>query len=180
MLTNNGQCLPFALAVAITYTNRIESLVCPEFSGFFPSISFIRVVDCNEVKMMKIVLFLGATLFFRVGDAAFKLEERYSWSQLDFVFPSQAMKEVALAAGTYIPTNALPVGIEHWGSKLFVTVPRWRDGKWQPKSKISSESVQSYFRWRQRTTGFSATIRQLTCNVSPIRFFCHVTNWLLQ
>lgn len=79
--------------------------------------------------MIKIVLFLGGTLLFGISDAAFKLEERYSWSQLDFVFPSQAMKDVALASGTYIPTNALPVGIEHWGNKLFVTVPRWRDGK---------------------------------------------------
>lgn len=80
--------------------------------------------------MLKIVLFFGGTLLLLgVSDAAFKLEERYSWNQLDFVFPSQAMKDVALASGTYIPTNALPVGIEHWGNKLFVTVPRWRDGK---------------------------------------------------
>lgn len=66
---------------------------------------------------------------FGVSEAAFKLEERYSWNQLDFVFPSQTMKDVALASGSYIPTNALPVGVEHWGSRLFVTVPRWRDGE---------------------------------------------------
>lgn len=79
--------------------------------------------------MLKIVLILGGSLLLGSSDAAFKLQERYSWTQLDFVFPSQAMKEVALASGTYIPTNALPVGVEHWGNKLFVTVPRWRDGK---------------------------------------------------
>lgn len=73
--------------------------------------------------LVTFVIILGIT------DAAFKLEERYSWNQLDFVFPSQAMKDVALASGSYIPTNALPVGVEHWGSRLFVTVPRWRDGK---------------------------------------------------
>ena len=62
-------------------------------------------------------------------NGAYKLQERYSWSQLDFAFPSQQLKEQAIAAGDYIPTNALPVGIEHWGNKLFVSVPRWRDGK---------------------------------------------------
>lgn len=65
---------------------------------------------------------------FSIAHAAFKLEERYSWNQMDFVFPTRAMKDIALASGTYIPQNALPVGIEHWGNKLFVSVPRWRDG----------------------------------------------------
>lgn len=59
----------------------------------------------------------------------YKLQERYSWTQLDFAFPSQSIKEQAIAARDYIPQNGLPVGVEHWGNKLFVSVPRWRDGK---------------------------------------------------
>lgn len=35
----------------------------------------------------------------------------------------------ALAAGDYIPQNGLPVGVERFENKLFVTVPRWRDGE---------------------------------------------------
>lgn len=61
--------------------------------------------------------------------SALKLEERYSWTQLDFAFPSEELKQMALASGDYIPTNALPVGVEHWQNRLFVTVPRWRNGK---------------------------------------------------
>ncbi|XP_055546266.1 protein yellow-like [Wyeomyia smithii] len=57
-----------------------------------------------------------------------KLQERYSWKQLDFVFPSEQMKQQALASGDYVPTNGLPVGIERWQNKLFVSVPRWKDG----------------------------------------------------
>lgn len=78
---------------------------------------------------MKSVIFWCLTAFFGFSHAAFKLEERYSWNQLDFVFPTRTLKDIALASGTYIPQNALPVGIEHWGNKLFVTVPRWKDGK---------------------------------------------------
>lgn len=83
-----------------------------------------------------------------VVDGAYKLQERYNWNQLDFVFPSQQMKDIAIASGNYIPQNALPVGIEHWANKLFVTIPRWKDGKEKKsiitniidKSKISFQS----------------------------------------
>lgn len=61
--------------------------------------------------------------------ATYKLQERYNWNQLDFAFPSQTIKDQAIASGDYIPTNGLPVGVEHWGNKLFVSVPRWRDGE---------------------------------------------------
>jgi len=61
--------------------------------------------------------------------AAYKLQERYNWNQLDFAFPNARLKEQALASGDYIPQNGLPVGVEHFGNRLFVTVPRWRDGK---------------------------------------------------
>lgn len=63
-----------------------------------------------------------------VAQGVYKLEERYSWNQLDFAFPSQIIKDQAIASGEYIPTNALPVGMERWGNKLFVSVPRWKDG----------------------------------------------------
>lgn len=80
-------------------------------------------------KLKFTTVVLSAILISAVHGAV-KLEERYSWNQLDFVFPSQTMKDIALASGTYIPQNALPVGVEHWGNKLFVTVPRWRDGNY--------------------------------------------------
>lgn len=64
-----------------------------------------------------------------ISEAAFKLEERYNWRELDWVFPNQAVRNRAIAAGEYIPRNGLPVGIERWGNRLFVSVPRWRDGE---------------------------------------------------
>lgn len=57
-----------------------------------------------------------------------KLDERYSWSELDWEFPNEMLKMQALESGSYIPRNGLPVGIERSDSRLFVTVPRWRDG----------------------------------------------------
>ncbi|KAH8419677.1 hypothetical protein KR009_000774, partial [Drosophila setifemur] len=74
-----------------------------------------------------LVLLLGLALASPAW-AAYKLQERYSWNQLDFAFPNARLKEQALASGDYIPQNGLPVGVEHFGNRLFVTVPRWRDG----------------------------------------------------
>lgn len=63
----------------------------------------------------------------KVIDAA-KLDERYTWTELDWEFPNEMLKMQALASGTYIPRNGLPVAVERSDSRLFVTVPRWRDG----------------------------------------------------
>lgn len=84
------------------------------------------MLRCILLKLPLLVLLLvGGT------QAAYKLQERYSWNQLDFAFPNERLKEQAIASGDYIPQNALPVGIEHYGNRLFVTVPRWRDGEYQ-------------------------------------------------
>jgi len=64
------------------------------------------------------------------ASATVKLQERYNWRQLDWVFPNQQIRDRVIASGDYIPTNGLPVGIERWQNKLFVTVPRWRNGSY--------------------------------------------------
>ncbi|XP_054727583.1 protein yellow [Anastrepha obliqua] len=92
--------------------------------------------------------------------ATYKLQERYSWTQLDFAFPSANLKQQALASGDYVPQNALPVGVEHWGNRLFVTVPRWRDGIPATLTYINmdhsvtgSPELIPYPDWRSNTAG---------------------------
>ncbi|XP_017089271.2 protein yellow [Drosophila bipectinata] len=92
--------------------------------------------------------------------AAYKLQERYSWNQLDFAFPNNRLKEQAMASGDYIPQNALPVGVEHYGNRLFVTVPRWRDGIPATLTYINmdhsltgSPELIPYPDWRANTAG---------------------------
>nr|XP_046492986.1 protein yellow-like [Neodiprion pinetum] len=55
-------------------------------------------------------------------------EELYTWKQLDFQFPTSNAREAAIASGDFVQINNLPVGIEIWKDKLFVTVPRWKKG----------------------------------------------------
>lgn len=85
--------------------------------------------------MNRIVCGLLFVLSLGCASAVSRLQERYNWRQLDWVFPNQAVRDRAIASGDYIPTNGLPVGIERWQNKLFVTVPRWRNGQLSAKRK---------------------------------------------
>lgn len=75
------------------------------------------------IRGVFLILFLGFV------SAQNRLQERYNWRQLDWVFPNQQIRDRMIATGEYVPTNGLPVGIERWQNKLFVTVPRWRNGE---------------------------------------------------
>ncbi|KAL7307161.1 hypothetical protein TKK_0000885 [Trichogramma kaykai] len=91
--------------------------------------------------MVKCLLLLTAYLLVAASSAAYApvkgaarfgrapLLERFAWRILDWNFPSELSKQQAIATGDYQPENALPVGIEIWRDKLFVTVPRWKDGR---------------------------------------------------
>lgn len=60
--------------------------------------------------------------------AAIRLKERFSWKAVDYEYPDEFTKQNDILTGAYIPENNLPVGIEVWKNKLFVSVPRWREG----------------------------------------------------
>lgn len=52
------------------------------------------------------------------------LQEKFAWKEVDFAWESEAQKEKAFASGRYIIENNLPLGLDVWKDKLFVTVPR--------------------------------------------------------
>lgn len=56
------------------------------------------------------------------------LNVAYEWKELDFDFPSPEARRVAIEMGEFIPENNLPLGLEVYGDRLFVTVPRWKSG----------------------------------------------------
>lgn len=56
------------------------------------------------------------------------LRVAFQWKELDFDFPSEKDRQEAIASGKFIPENNLPLGLEVYKDRLFVTVPRWRSG----------------------------------------------------
>ncbi|XP_044731122.1 protein yellow-like [Chrysoperla carnea] len=63
-----------------------------------------------------------------VANAVTKLREKFLWNAVNFEYPDRQTWLHALSVGDFIPENNLPVGIEVYNEKLFVTVPRWRAG----------------------------------------------------
>ncbi|XP_049287330.1 protein yellow isoform X2 [Anopheles funestus] len=59
---------------------------------------------------------------------AVKLKEKFKWREVSFAWPSEDVKREALDSGKYIVHNNLPLGLERWRDKLFITVPRWKSG----------------------------------------------------
>ncbi|CAH1156186.1 unnamed protein product [Phaedon cochleariae] len=62
------------------------------------------------------------------GGVAAELKEIFAWKEVSFNWPSEDVKNNALKAMEYIPEHNLPLGLERWKNKLFVTVPRWKSG----------------------------------------------------
>ncbi|KAH9641909.1 hypothetical protein HF086_011659 [Spodoptera exigua] len=60
--------------------------------------------------------------------AAVKLQEMFSWNVMDWNYPDPYSRQQAIQSGALVQENALPVGIERWRNKLFVSVPRWKAG----------------------------------------------------
>uniref|UniRef100_A0A182N8X0 Protein yellow n=1 Tax=Anopheles dirus TaxID=7168 RepID=A0A182N8X0_9DIPT len=57
-----------------------------------------------------------------------KLKEKFKWREVSYAWPSEDVRQEALSSGKYVVHNNLPLGLERWRDKLFITVPRWKSG----------------------------------------------------
>ncbi|XP_017784644.1 PREDICTED: protein yellow [Nicrophorus vespilloides] len=79
------------------------------------------------VRMYRLLLVVSLMALLAV-EATFKMQEVFRWKQMDYAFADEGKRNEALFNKRFIPENNLPVGIEIWNDKLFVSVPRWRAG----------------------------------------------------
>jgi hypothetical protein len=66
-----------------------------------------------------------------------RLKEMFGWKLLDFQFPDLNTKRMAIESGAYVQANNMPVGLDVWNDKLFITVPRWKTGVWSTLNYVS-------------------------------------------
>ncbi|XP_028043783.1 protein yellow-like isoform X2 [Bombyx mandarina] len=52
----------------------------------------------------------------------------YRWKQIDYQYPSPAQRQEAIDAGEFIQANVIPLGIERWKGRVFISTPRWKSG----------------------------------------------------
>lgn len=76
---------------------------------------------------MKYIKFLLIALLLLCIQSAFcaKLQEKFRWKDVSYAWPNDAIKLDAIKSGRYQPENNLPLGLEVWKDKLFITIPRY-------------------------------------------------------
>lgn len=88
---------------------------------------FVSSHEILPKPKMKCVWFVLVLLF--VADFPFglagKMQEKFAWKQVEFAWESEAHRDEAIASGRYIVENNLPLGLDVWKDKLFITVPRY-------------------------------------------------------
>lgn len=67
-------------------------------------------------------------LLWKITNGMDNLRVAYQWKMIDYDFPSDEYKNNLIKEGDFIPENNLPLGLEVYGDRLFITVPRWKDG----------------------------------------------------
>nr|UPO25009.1 yellow-c [Henosepilachna vigintioctopunctata] len=88
---------------------------------------------------------------------AAQLTPVFEWNELTFNWPDKQTEEYALRSGQYVPANNLPLGLDRWKDKLFITVPRWKNGVAATlnyvdlKSSNKTPSLIPYPDWKSNT-----------------------------
>lgn len=75
------------------------------FVATFCALSYLNFARCND-----------------------NLRVAYEWREIDFEYRSAADREEAIRSETFIPANVIPVGLEVYQTRLFITLPRWKKG----------------------------------------------------
>lgn len=83
---------------------------------------------CRNKSLQVLLLVVVGCLLPVVVQANDNLRVAYQWKQMDFNYPSAAARANAIASGAFIPENVIPVGLEVYKTRLFMTLPRWKTG----------------------------------------------------
>ncbi|XP_043599458.1 protein yellow-like [Bombus pyrosoma] len=52
----------------------------------------------------------------------------FQWNTIDVIWPSEEKQNYAIEHGDYIPANNFIAGVKFWKGKMYLTVPRWKNG----------------------------------------------------
>lgn len=83
-----------------------------------------RVVAQVMMLTAALVLFAHAPMV----EANDNLRIAYEWKEMDFKYANGDERWNAIERFEFKPENVIPFGIEVYKSRLFVTLPRWREG----------------------------------------------------
>ncbi|XP_035743277.1 protein yellow-like [Vespa mandarinia] len=85
----------------------------------------------------------------------------FQWNTIDVVWPSEDMRQLAIRKGDYIPANNLIAGIKFWKNKMYLTIPRWKDGvpvtlgvtSATPIERNTAPKLEAFPNWNMQKVG---------------------------
>lgn len=85
----------------------------------------------------------------------------FQWNAIDVVWPSEEEMEFAVDHGDYVPANNFIAGIKFWKGKMYLTIPRWRDGvpvtlavtPALPVGKLTAPKLEAFPSWEMQKIG---------------------------
>lgn len=78
------------------------------------------------MRAISLVIALTAVVSCRAAGPQPQL--RFAWKEVDYIWDSPTQKDTAIKDKIFVPANNLPLGLARWKNKVFVTVPRWKNG----------------------------------------------------
>lgn len=93
--------------IVVTWKSQVNmtSATTSILLGLFATALLLTYVTCND-----------------------NLQIAYQWKQIDFEFRNDQDRHEAMENGTFIPANIIPMGLEVYQNRLFMTMPRWKNG----------------------------------------------------
>lgn len=73
-------------------------------------------------------LFLIIIIINKTVNCNDNLRVAYQWNEIDFKYRNELERTQAIDKKEFIPQNVLPVGLEVYRTRLFITLPRWKEG----------------------------------------------------
>lgn len=85
----------------------------------------------------------------------------FEWKSLDFEWPSDDERQYAVMRGDYILANNFPSSVKFWKDKMYVCIPRWRDGvpvtlavtSARPVDKETAPKLKPFPSWSKQKLG---------------------------
>lgn len=84
--------------------------------------------------------------------AAGKFREVIRWKTIDLQYPTKHARDFAIKTGHFIPENNLPLGVHAFRHRIFVSLPKWKEGVpvtlgYVSKNEGTTPAIKPYPDW---------------------------------
>lgn len=101
----------------------------------------------------------------------------FQWNTTNVVWPSEEEEQYAVTHNEYIPANNFIAGIKFWNGKMYLTIPRWKDGvpvtlgvtSATPVNRDTAPALEAFPSWEMQKIGDCSALQFVqSMEIDPI------------